>query len=61
MQKGVGAMHRFDYSFLDNGVLSAGLMKRGERDEKGMTVAQLKEWAKSLGWHKESRTDFILT
>ena len=26
MQKGAEAMHRFDYSFLDNGMLPAGLL-----------------------------------
>ena len=35
-------------------------MKRGERDENGMTVTQLKDWAKSLGWHKDNSTDFNL-
>jgi hypothetical protein len=35
-------------------------MKRGERDANGMTKTQLKEWAKSLGWHKSDSSDFSL-
>ena len=35
-------------------------MKRGERDENGMTKVQLKEWAKSLGWHRDDSTDYHL-
>lgn len=35
-------------------------MKRGERDENGMTKGELKDWAKSLGWHRDSSTDFNL-
>lgn len=41
-------------------IRSINTMKRGERDDNGMTVAQLKEWAKSLGWHKDNSTDFNL-
>ena len=35
-------------------------MKRGERDENGMTKSELKDWAKSLGWHREGSMDFNL-
>lgn len=35
-------------------------MQRGETDENGMTKTQLKDWAKSLGWHKDDSTDFNL-
>ena len=35
-------------------------MQRGETDGNGMTVAQLKNWAKSQGWHKDNSTDFNL-
>ena len=35
-------------------------MRRGERDENGMTRTQLKEWAKSQGWHKDDSTDYHL-
>lgn len=33
-------------------------MQRGETDENGMTKTQLKDWAKSQGWHKDNSTDF---
>ena len=35
-------------------------MKRGERDENGMSKTELKDWAKSQGWHKDDSTDFNL-
>ena len=35
-------------------------MRRGETDENGMTKTQLKDWAKSLGWHKDNSTDYNL-
>lgn len=35
-------------------------MKRGDRDENGMSKTQLKEWAKSLGWHKDDSADYNL-
>ena len=35
-------------------------MKRGEHDENGMSRTQLKDWAKSQGWHKDDSTDFNL-
>ncbi len=35
-------------------------MQRGERDENDMSRTELKEWAKSMGWHKDNSTDFNL-
>lgn len=35
-------------------------LRRGERDENGMTKTQLKAWAKSLGWHRDDSTDYNL-
>ena len=35
-------------------------MQRGDRDRNGMNVTQLKNWAKSQGWHKDNSTDFNL-
>ena len=35
-------------------------MGRGEHDENGMSRTELKEWAKSQGWHKDDSTDFNL-
>ena len=35
-------------------------MQRGETDGNGMTKTQLKDWAKSLGWHKDDSTDYNL-
>ena len=35
-------------------------MRRGVYDENGMTRTQLKEWAKSQGWHKDNSSDYTL-
>ena len=35
-------------------------MRRGAHDENGMTRTQLKEWAKSQGWHKYDSSDYTL-
>ena len=35
-------------------------MQRGETDENGMSKTELKNWAKSQGWHKDDSTDFNL-
>ena len=41
-------------------IKSINTMKRGERDRNGMNVTQIKEWAKSQGWHKDNSSDFNL-
>ena len=35
-------------------------MHRGETDENGMSKTELKNWAKSQGWHKDDSTDYNL-
>ena len=35
-------------------------LQRGETDENGMTKTQLKDWAKSQGWHKDDSSDYHL-
>ena len=35
-------------------------IQRGETDENGMSRTELKEWAKSQGWHKDNSSDYNL-
>lgn len=35
-------------------------MQRGETDENGMSRTELKNWAKSQGWHKDDSSDYNL-
>ena len=41
-------------------IRSINTMQRGETDENGMSKTQLKEWAKSQGWHKDDSSDYNL-
>ena len=41
-------------------IRSINTLQRGERNDNDMTAAQLKAWAKSLGWHRDNSTDFNL-